>query len=244
MGAVMENAIKVVKINLMFCLLVLACSCQQTKSGQIGQQDTIASKKIKTVQKKEPRMRKFDVDNYEKQMIANPLYEGKTLEDGSHVKEYYIPKPNVDAEPFTRKAAELFVERIEHKNGFNELISYYNNGNIHEYNNFFSIELEVGIWKYYDEQGNLTKTVDKDLGYKFTLNDVIAFGKKNDVDFHHDGNLQRGFSDRFKKNVWTVSWIEDLPAGDRVEHVCILDGDNGTVLERKKEDAPIRKVSR
>lgn len=243
MGTIMENAIKVVKINLMFCLLVLACSCQQTKSGQIRQQDTIANKTIKTVQKKEPQMRKFDVDNYEKQMIANPLYEGKTLEDGSYVKEYYIPKPNVDTEPFTRKAAELFVERIEHKNGFVELISYYNNGNIREYNEFFSIELEVGIWKYYDEQGNLTKTVDKDLGYKFNLNDVIAFGKRNKVDFHQEGDLQRGFSDRFKKNVWTITWIEDLLAGDRIEHFCILDGNSGDVLERQKRPAPVRKAS-
>lgn len=237
----MGTTIKVFKINIAFCLVVLLFSCRQTKSGQATQQNKASDKVIKT-QEKEPQMRKFDVDNYEKQMIANPLYEGKTLEDGSYVREYYIPRPNVDAEPFMRKAAELFVERIEHKDGFNELISYYNNGNIHQYNKFFSIELEVGIWKYYDEQGNLTKTEDKDLGYKFTLNDVIAFGKKNNVDFHQDGDLQRGFSSRFKKNVWTVSWIEDLPAGDRVEHVCILDGDNGAVLERQKRAAPIRKV--
>jgi len=242
MGAVMGKVIKVIQINLMLWLLVLACSCRQTKSGQVKQED-IPNKKIKTVQEKEPQKSKFDVDNYEKRMIANPDYEGRTLEDGSYLSEYYIPKSNVDAEPFTRKAAELFVERIEHKDGFNELISYYNNGDIHEYNKFFSIELEVGIWKYYDEKGNLTKTVDKDLGYKFTLSDVITFGKKNDVDFHQDGNLQRGFSDRFKKNVWIVTWIEDLPAGDRVQHVCILDGNSGDVLERQKRPAPIRKVS-
>lgn len=240
----MGNVIKVLQINLMLCLLVLLCSCRQTKSGQIKQKDTIPNTKIKTAQEKEPQMRKFDVDNYEKRMIANPDYEGRTLEDGSYVREYYIPKPNVDAEPFSRNAAQLFVERIEHKDGFQELISYYNNGNIHEYNQFFSIELEVGIWKYYDAQGNLTKSVDKDLGYKFTLNDIIAFGKRNGVDFHQDGDLQRGFSDRFKKNVWTVIWIEDLPAGDRVQHVCILDGNSGDVLERLKRPAPTRKASR
>jgi hypothetical protein len=241
MGTIMDTTIKKIKINAAFCLLALMFSCQQTKSGGAAQKSK-ASDKIIKIQEKEPQMRKFDVDHYEKQMIADPLYEGKTLEDGSYVKEYYVPKANVDAEPFTRKAAELFVERIEHKDGFTELISYYNNGNIHQYNKFFSIALEVGTWKYYDEQGNLTKTIDKDLGYKFTLNDVIGFGKKNDVDFHHDGNLNRGFSDRFKKNVWTITWIEDLPAGDRVEHFCVLDGNRGAVLERQKRPAPIRKA--
>jgi len=243
MGTIMGTTIKFVKINALLGLLVLLFSCQQTKTEKVIAKNTASDKIIKTVQQdKAAQMRKFDIDNFEKQMIANPLYDGKTLEDGSYAQEYYIPKPNADTEPFNRNAAQLFVEKIRRKDGFEELITYYSSGNIKEYNEFFSIELEVGIWKYYDEQGNVTKTINKDSDYKFTLNDVIVYGKKNGVDFHDDGDLQRGFSSRFKKNVWTISWIEDMPSADSIEHFCILDGDSGTVLERQKRAAPIRKV--
>lgn len=243
MGAIMDNIIKDIKISSLFCLLVLLFSCQQTKSGKPAEQKPASNKIIEKVKDKEPQMRKFDIDNFEKQMIEDPLYDGRTLEDGSYAQEYYIPKPNADTDPFNRNAAQLFVERIKHKNGFEELITYYNTGNIKEYNEFFSIELEVGTWKYYDEQGNVTKTINKDSDYRFTLNDVIAYGKKNDVDFRHDGDLQRGFNSRFKKNVWSISWIEDVPSKDSIEHFCILDGDSGAVLERQKRAAPTRKAS-
>ncbi|MGN8059996.1 hypothetical protein ACTJKN_27200 [Pedobacter sp. 22163] len=243
MGTIMGTAIKFVSVNALLCLLVLLFSCQQTKPEKVIAKNTASDKIIKTAQRdKAAQMRKFDIDNFEKQMIADPLYDGKTLEDGSYVQEYYIPKPNADTAPFNRNSAQLFVEKIRHKDGFEELVTYYSNGNIKEYNKFFSIELEVGIWKYYDEQGNVTKTINKDSDYKFTLNDVIAYGKKNEVDFHQDGDLQRGFSNRFKKNVWTISWIEDVPSKDSIEHFCILDGDSGAVLERQKRDAPIRKA--
>lgn len=241
----MGNAMgKFIKTSYWFSLTVLLCSCGQAETQQRTQQDSTGIKGDNTTKKIQTMVRKFDIERFEKNMIADPFYDGRKLEDGTYVQEYFIPRPNIDIEPFSRAAAEFFVERIENKNGFEELITYYNNGEIKEYKKFFSRELEVGIWKYYNQDGSLIKTIDKDLGYKFNLDDVIKFGKRNAVDFHQDGDLKRGFSERFKKNIWTVSWIEDFPGKDSIEHYCIIDATSGDVLERQKRPAPIRKASR
>lgn len=235
---------KLIKLGYLFSLTVLLCSCGQIETQQKAQQDSTDTKGNKTAKKMQATIRKFDIERFEKNMIADPFYDGRKLEDGTYMQEYYIPKPNADLEPFSRVSADFFVERIETRNGFEELITYYNNGEIKEYKKFFSNELEVGIWRYYNQDGSLLKAVDKDLGYKFNLDDVIQFGKRNGVDFHQDGDLKRGFSERFRKNIWTVSWIEDFPGKDSIEHYCIIDATSGDVLERQKKPAPVRKASR
>ncbi|MET4083705.1 hypothetical protein ABIB40_003677 [Pedobacter sp. UYP30] len=232
------------KILILLLFTFLAVSCQQ------NQHFLKVDKNVQVVVKTHQRirnnahenansMRYFDIDSYEKKMIKNQFYDGRELADGSYLQEYFIPKDNVDTDPFNRNSVKFYVEKIEKTDGFVEMFVYYSSGRLKEYNLFFPIELQTGVWKEFDQHGNLTKSIDKDKDYEYTLQNVIDFGKMKNIDFHKEGDLDRGYDEEFKKNVWNVSWIVDVPSQESTQEVYILDGNTGVVLKHKTQDAPI-----
>ncbi|WP_165605766.1 hypothetical protein [Flavivirga aquatica] len=46
---------------------------------------------------------------------------------------------------------------------------------------FFPNDFEKGIWKEYDEEGNLIKETDYDAPYKYTWEDILSFIKKRGI---------------------------------------------------------------
>ena len=59
---------------------------------------------------------------------------------------------------------------------------YYKNGKLKLTGDFFPNDFEKGIWKEYDEQGNLIKETNYDAPYKFTWENVLDFIKMRDID--------------------------------------------------------------
>jgi hypothetical protein len=109
---------------------------------------------------------KFNIENFEKNQEMNDLKYIK--EDGTSIwqyksgYEYYVEK---EYPPFPKL---YYIYR-----------EYYLNGNIKEWGFMLRTAFPIGIWKYYDEQGNLTKEENVDAVLKekakFDYNQVFLF---------------------------------------------------------------------
>jgi hypothetical protein len=58
---------------------------------------------------------------------------------------------------------------------------FYPNGTLKQTSYFYQKNLKVGIWKYYDERGNLIKEVDEDEKFKkskIKINDILRIAEK------------------------------------------------------------------
>ncbi|NDV65074.1 hypothetical protein [Bacteroides sp. 224] len=87
-----------------------------------------------------------------------------------------------------------------------------------------------GIWKFYHTNGRLVKTIDYDGPFKFTIDDVLKYCKKNGWEIgkghfaHSDVDIRREVFEG--KGTWAL-WVP------RVEHEIYLDGDTGKETGRK-----------
>ncbi|MET4083704.1 hypothetical protein ABIB40_003676 [Pedobacter sp. UYP30] len=231
-GTFMGIIVKCTKLSLLTFLLMMVGCKQQVNEGK-----TISKKKSNYIEKN--KMEKFDVGKFAAEMLKDEGYSGYYLKDGTYVQEGYMPKPNASSQPFDTSAVLTYDQQIITPDNYTKINEFYASGQLKKSLLMFSVDLETGLWKYYDEQGNLTESIDKDKGYKFTLENVIDFGKAKNIDFYKEGDVNRGFDEKFKKNVWAVSWFERKINEDAVNQIYLLDGDSGAELNHITKPAPV-----
>ncbi|MFD2592285.1 hypothetical protein ACFSTE_15715, partial [Aquimarina hainanensis] len=138
-------------------------------------------------------MKTFDIETFEKNKIDN---------------EYKI----------VTKDSTIIKQGLWHS-GYEEIISYkgsyiqtynkyYKTGILKLTGDFYSNDFEKGVWKEYDEQGNLIKETDYDAPYKFTWEDVLKLIKERKIDMSHEQfRVIRGSSE--KGTSWAI--VYDKP---------------------------------
>ncbi|MFC5045099.1 hypothetical protein [Aquimarina hainanensis] len=165
-------------------------------------------------------MKTFDVEQFNKNKINN--------------RYTYISKDSTKVEQSTWQFG--YEETITKQNDFFQVYNkYYKDGTLKVTGEFFPDDFLKGIWKEYDEQGNLVKETDYDAPYKFTWEDILKLIKERKLDMDAYGFLiTRGTSDN--GTAWSITYNkseEDMLLG-----VIIIDGITGKIIKEFDEPYP------
>ena len=146
------------------------------------------------------------------------------------------------------------VEQNRWQFGFEEVITknkallsthnkYYESGKIKFTGDFFPNDFEKGIWKEYNEKGDLIKETNYDAPYKFTWEDILKLIEERKLDMTHDQfQVSRSFGfgtenigQESERPFWAITHgIE----GRYILGVIIIDGIDGSIIKEYEEDYP------
>ena len=112
---------------------------------------------------------------------------------------------------------------------FGEYRYYFLNGNLNESGEYYFQDFHCGIWKEYDEKGNLLKETDMDKPYKkYSWQNILVFAKKRNIDLYDDQTFVDRYINESNIPYWNITWK------DKTEvyfHVVTIDARNGDVIE-------------
>jgi len=91
-----------------------------------------------------------------------------------------------------------------------------------------------GVWKEYDEQGNLIKETDYDAPYKFAWEDILVLIKERGIDMKHE-QFEVGRNIVDNRPIWGV--IYGKKDSDKLGVIGIY-GDTGEVFQESEKDYP------
>ncbi|CAM1348873.1 hypothetical protein [Tenacibaculum ascidiaceicola] len=138
-------------------------------------------------------MKKFDIEKFNKykDTIRNEYYH--VLGDGTIVEQMELK--------------EVFAETIKQKESFFEVKNqYYKNGNLKITGKYFNSSFQKGIWREYDEKGNLIKETNYDKGYNYTWEDLLKLLKEREVNVRDTNNT----TIRKDDGEWWVYYVKGL----------------------------------
>ncbi|QKX07086.1 hypothetical protein HN014_19925 [Aquimarina sp. TRL1] len=170
-------------------------------------------------------MKTFDIEAYNKKK-KNPGYDGYYLKDSTYIRQFDAGGDGIYMN---------YIEVITHPtNFFQEYRVFHHNGKIKIDGLKFFNDFEKGIWKEYDEQGNLVKETDYDAPYKFTWEDVLKLIKERKLDMTGN-NFEVGRNIVDKRPVWSI--IFNIKNSDKLGVIGIY-GDTGEIFQESEMDAP------
>ena len=178
-----------------------------------------------------PEFEKFDSSYFERIRYEDSNEGLEILQNGTLIKmeEYNTHKAYFEH----RKNQYFYISKV-----------YYPNGNIKEKGLYYS-EFEKGVWYNFDEQGNLTDSIDHDEPYKFTFEQILEFARKEGIEYRKFDveyklsriekytELLRFCDENYKKHVW---FIRHWNRQRRQLEEIMIDGVTGEVLERQFTD--------
>jgi hypothetical protein len=178
-----------------------------------------------------PEFETFDTIRFNKIRVKNYSIAGETLQDGTIIAMGVF------------KAYSYYTE-MPPASWFGIAKQYYPNGNIQSKGLGFNHDrFEKGVWYYYDEKGNLEKTVDYDKPFKFTFEQVIKFCEKEEIYFKKgvlggDGewyrsSIRREYIAEQQICYWEINWFNQRKG--KIE-IIQLDGITGKEISREYMD--------
>ncbi|WP_222931358.1 hypothetical protein [Xanthovirga aplysinae] len=174
-------------------------------------------------------MKTFDIENFNKQMTLSPQYEGFYLEDSTYIKQFAAGGEGKD---------KLYVEFESPPSPalFQTYRVFYYNGKLKLEGLQFPNDFEKGIWREYDEQGNLIKETNYDEPFKFSFEDILHWIEERDIDMKaFDFRIARGIDD-YGKPGWDITWERADKKGLRR---AFIDGITGEIEKEFDQDYPI-----
>ena len=92
---------------------------------------------------------------------------------------------------------------------FGEYRYYFLNGNLKESGEYYFQDFHCGIWKEYDEKGNLLKETDMDKPYKkYSWQNILAFAKKRNINLYDDQTFVDRDINESNIPYWNISWLD------------------------------------
>ena len=92
---------------------------------------------------------------------------------------------------------------------FGEYRYYFLNGNLKESGEYYFQDFHCGIWREYDEKGNLLKETDMDKPYKkYSWQNILAFAKKRNIDLYDDQTFVDRDINESNIPYWNISWLD------------------------------------
>jgi len=165
-------------------------------------------------------MNSFSISQFEKNQVNNE-YQFKD-NDGRIVKQTAIPK---------RK--EYLEEIKDPRSPYSQVRIYYmESGSIKVAGDRFYL-MPINVWKYYAQNGTITKETNWEAGFKFSLSDLIAKMKANyDLDLMKNNPLvdvERADDEEDGRKGYVVTFPASAPG---VVNIVVIDGINGKETER------------
>ena len=81
---------------------------------------------------------------------------------------------------------------------------YYHTGVIKQKGLLYEDSCEIGIWYDFDEKGKLIKVRDLDEPFKLTIEDILLFLKKNNLNDERYFSINRSYDENKKTGTWTL----------------------------------------
>ena len=108
------------------------------------------------------------------------------------------------------KTVNGYVTTKQKKNSlFGEYRYYFLNGNLKESGEYYFQDFHCGIWREYDEKGNLLKETDMDKPYKkYSWQNILAFAKKRNIDLYDDQTFVDRDINESNIPYWNISWLD------------------------------------
>ena len=108
------------------------------------------------------------------------------------------------------KTVNGYVTTKQKKNSlFGESRYYFLNGNLKESGEYYFQNFHCGIWREYDEKGNLLKETDMDKPYKkYSWQNILAFAKKRNIDLYDDQTFVDRDINESNIPYWNISWLD------------------------------------
>lgn len=159
----------------------------------------------------------FDIEEFERRKIGGNQYFD-TLKDGTVIRRIASDTYFLEYEPPPFPAI-LEVFRSFHLNGKLKIKGL-------RYPNRFG----KGIWREYDEEGNLIKEENYDEGYEYSFEDVVKFLRLRGADLHDERTSIRRFD-----GIWELAYVKDKDEKSYY-YSYSLDGKTGKVLEHSKNN--------
>ena len=108
------------------------------------------------------------------------------------------------------KTINGYVTTKQKKNSlFGEYRYYFLNGNLKESGEYYFQDFHCGIWREYDEKGNLLKEIDMDKPYKkYSWQNILAFAKKRNIDLYDDQTFVDRDINESNIPYWNISWLD------------------------------------
>ena len=156
----------------------------------------------------------FDIKGYYERS-KEPEYEGYYKEDNTYVRQF-----GDSLSGFVEYETSPSLEEV-----FQIYRRFYPNGSLMLKGLNFPNDFEKGIWKEYDEQGNLIKETDYDKGFDYTWEDLLKLLKKREVDIKDTDNT----TIRKEDGNWRFSYVKGIYI-----HDVIIHGKTGKVIQDAK----------
>ena len=128
------------------------------------------------------------------------------------------------------KTVNGYVTTKQKKNSlFGEYRYYFLNGNLKESGEYYFQDFHCGIWKEYDEKGNLLRETDMDKPYKkYSWQNILAFAKKRNIDLYDDQTFVDRDINESNIPYWNISWLDKDEGSFRD---IAIDARNGHIIK-------------
>ncbi|WP_010520662.1 hypothetical protein [Aquimarina agarivorans] len=158
----------------------------------------------------------FDIIEFNKYKDESKTYE-YSLKDGRKVTQFGDDKGG-------------YYEYTDIKNipKFKKYKEFYSSGVLKVKGKIYENDFALGVWEYYDEDGNLEKKVNYDKPFKYNWGNILDFIKKNKIDiFKNTTHISRNSENT--PPIWQVTWQYD---NTRLKSITI-NGITGEIIEEK-----------
>ena len=158
----------------------------------------------------------------------------KTIYDDGSVSYYWEYKEHDGAVVIIEGDEENgFTETRIPKNSYFEIYKeYYPNGVIKQKGKLFGDATAIGIWYFFNEQGNLTEAVDEEKKFgKFGYTDILNFLVQND--WVEKGTHKGIFKIKIVFSEEDVTWIIRATGSGYKINNYVIDGNTGEIKQHQ-----------
>lgn len=104
----------------------------------------------------------------------------------------------------------------------------------------------MGKWYHYDDQGKLISIEDCDQGFNFNYKMIFDYCKRNNIPLErkesgYRTSIFKSFSSEKNTFLWEIIYygISDIDYTKKVEKSVLMDGQNGTVINKSERPLPV-----
>jgi hypothetical protein len=191
---------------------------------------------VTKINEKKMTVKMFNIPEYEKKLKANPDYTGYKTKENIEVEQNYMLDDQHFGGDYNPNYVIEYLHSEKFPDGFTDSYIFNKDGILTEYERYFD-DIETGIWKKYNREGEIIDQENKDINYPFLISDVILFSKKYKGDLSQSGSLKRSYDNQKKIYIYIIEWvIKDIETP--YTQGFILKGDDGQIVKSYRKDPP------
>lgn len=196
------------KYILILFSLVLFVSCQSAKTSY--RINTLSESKSSDT---------FDIEKFNRLSTGGEYWD--TLKDGTIIRRM---SSDIDFVEFAPPPIPNIMEIYK---------SFHLNGKLKVEGLRYPNKFGKGVWREYDEQGNLIKEEDYDEGYEYSFEDLLKFIYSRNIDL-----FDKYTSIRRYDGIWKVIYVQGEGYPKHIYDVTI-DGKTGKIISDHKNEFSI-----